>query len=265
MNKLMCVNGHFYDGDTYSSCPHCEQGMEAAKPDTFLMRHNQEYSEQPAPIKKERMGLFGKKKTKSLEENRTEYISEGTSDFSRDNDDKTEILTEDDVSFNVAYRRAMEEQEPQMISSPVVQQVKTDSISPQFNMNKNYQDLDEGKTIGFFSTGATEPPVGYLICIKGEDYGEGFLLKSGNNSIGRSQSMDVVIRDPKVSREKQAFVMYEPHKRDFYLKPGEGNGLCYLNDDILLEIKKIKAYDQIVLGDTVLMLVPVCGENFSWE
>lgn len=123
----------------------------------------------------------------------------------------------------------------------------------------------EGRTVGYFSVGIDrEPPVGYLICIEGEDYGTGFPLKSGNNSLGRSVSMDVVVMDPKVSREKQAYVMYEPHKRDFFLKPGDSGGLCYLNDELVLEPKKLQAYDLILLGDTKLMLIPVCGEKFSW-
>ena len=128
------------------------------------------------------------------------------------------------------------------------------------------KDLDDMKTVGYYSTGkATEPPVGYLICTKGDDYGTGFLLKSGNNTIGRSASMDVVVMDMKVSREKQAFVMYEPHKREFYVKPGEGSGLCYFNGDVVLGPMKMNAYDKIGVGDTELMLIPVCTQEFSWD
>lgn len=125
---------------------------------------------------------------------------------------------------------------------------------------------DEGKTIGYYSAGAdSDPPVGYLICIEGEDYGIGFPLKSGSNSLGRSSSMDVVIMDLEVSREKQAYVMYEPHKREFFLKPGDSSGLCYLNGEFVMEPKKLQAYDLIQLGKTKLMLIPVCGEKFSWQ
>ena len=77
--------------------------------------------------------------------------------------------------------------------------------------------------------------------------------------------MDVVIKDPKVSREKQAFVMYEPKNRQFFLKPGEGSGLCYLNGDVVLAPIEIHAYDKIGVGDTELMLIVVCCEKFGWE
>ena len=59
--------------------------------------------------------------------------------------------------------------------------------------------------------------------------------------------------------------MYEPRKREFYMKPGEGTGLCYLNEELVLEPVKMKAFDLILLGDTKLMLVPVCCERFSWD
>lgn len=125
-------------------------------------------------------------------------------------------------------------------------------------------ETDEGKTKSLFS-GVTEPPVGYLVCIKGEDFGRGYLLKSGNNTIGRSQSMDVVILDPKVSRDRQAFVMYEPRKREFYLKPGEGSSLTYYEDELVLAPVKINAYGKISFGETDLLLILVCCEKFSWD
>lgn len=125
---------------------------------------------------------------------------------------------------------------------------------------------DEGKTIGFFGNlQKQEPPVGYLICVKGEDYGNGFLIKSGHNNIGRSQTMDIVIMDPKVSRERQAVLTFDPMNRDFYISPGEASGLCYVNGTILLNPVKICAYDRIRMGDSELMLIPVCGEKFGWD
>ncbi len=131
--------------------------------------------------------------------------------------------------------------------------------------SRNITDRKDGRTIGYFSTsGGTDPPVGYLICVEGDDYGIGFPLKSGNNSLGRASSMDVVIMDAQVSREKQTFVMYEPHRREFFVRPGDGSGLCYLNDELVMGPKKMEAYDRLQLGNTKLMLIPVCGEKFSW-
>lgn len=140
------------------------------------------------------------------------------------------------------------------------------SLSEEFAAVKRGEDADEGKTVGFFSAGKNvEPPVGYLICTAGEDFGTGFPLKSGNNSLGRSASMDVVIMDAKVSRERQAIVMYEPRRREFYLRPGESSGLCYLGGEVVLETVKLKQFDRIALGDTELMLFPVCCDRFSWD
>ena len=77
--------------------------------------------------------------------------------------------------------------------------------------------------------------------------------------------MDVVIRDPKVSREKQAFVLYDPKSRKFYVRPGEGSGLCYLNDELVMSSVEMHQFDRLILGDTELMLIAVCCEQFSWD
>ena len=155
-----------------------------------------------------------------------------------------------------------------------VQPVMAQPMVPQQNLSVAFaeaitpqnKEIDKNKTMSFFSTaGNTEPPVGYLICTAGEDFGTGFLLKSGNNTIGRGQSMDVIIMDPKVSREKQAFVMYDPVSRKFFLKPGEGSGLCYINGQVVLVPMELKPFEKLKVGDTELMLIAVCCEQFSWD
>lgn len=91
-------------------------------------------------------------------------------------------------------------------------------------------------------------PVGYLVCIRGSDYGRSFPLRTGVNPV-----------------KEQAYVLYEPHRREFYLKSADRDSLCYCNDEVLLEPKKIQEYDRIMMGDTTFLLIAVCGEKFSWE
>lgn len=246
MNRVICVKGHFYDGDKYEECPHCAAGVEAVKQDPFSIRHSEIEEEKP---KRDKHGFFHRKDKKEKEEK----TSIGNAY------EKTVLLQEKD-------NKAEEESEQYGEQKQYSQPEKSQSLSAAFAASAQTSDKsDEGKTVGYFSKGKIEPPTGYLICIAGEDYGMGFPLKTGNNSIGRSVSMDVVIMDEKVSREKQAFVMYEPRKREFYMKPGEGTGLCYLNEELVLEPVKMEAFDLILLGDTKLMLVPVCCERFSWD
>ncbi len=128
-------------------------------------------------------------------------------------------------------------------------------------------DMDDIKTVGYFGNATgTEPVVGWLVAIEGPAKGISYELIAGKNSIGRSSTMTVVIvQDNKVSRDKHTTVMYEPGGRKFYLLAGESNGMVYYNGDILLENKVLAKGDRIKVGDSVLLFVPLCGEDFSWE
>ena len=287
MNRVICVNGHFYDGDKYEACPHCAAGTAAIKQDPFSVRHSEMEEEKP---KRDKHGLFHRKEKKPKED---KVAAAGAADKTvllEEEENKSEGEPEqrgEQKQYRQPENMQIDKKQEQRNLSPNSRQAgereqerynrtgnqpisrseeKSQSLSADFAASaQTGETSDEGKTVGYFSKGKIEPPTGYLICVAGEDYGMGFPLKTGNNSIGRSVSMDVVIMDEKVSREKQAFVMYEPRKREFYMKPGEGTGLCYLNGELVLEPVKMKALDLIWLGDTKLMLVPVCCEGFSWD
>ena len=141
---------------------------------------------------------------------------------------------------------------------------------------------EEGRTAGFFSQRKkemteqatkesashllTEPPVGWLVCVNGEEFGRSFNIHSGNNSIGRTAENDVSLgREMSVSRKGHAFVIYEPKKKEFYLKPGEQSGLTYLNEEFITHITALNAFDIISMGDAKMVFVPLCCEKFSWE
>lgn len=62
MNRVICIKGHFYDGDKYSSCPHCAEGAAPIEPDHFAVAHGAEKEEKEE--KKEKKGFFHKKEKK---------------------------------------------------------------------------------------------------------------------------------------------------------------------------------------------------------
>jgi len=74
-----------------------------------------------------------------------------------------------------------------------------------------------------------------------------------------------IARDDAVSRSKHAWLTYEPKKRNFYIQPGEGSGLTYLNGDNVMESKKLSAKDVLEFGNGQYMLIPLCGDDFTWE
>ena len=126
---------------------------------------------------------------------------------------------------------------------------------------------EEGRTVAVdMKKVGIDPVVAWLVCIKGPSRGRDYRLRSGRNSIGRSEAMDVQITgDDTVSRENHGFLVYEPRKRIFSIRPGDGRGLVYLNGEEVIQASDIKSYDILELGETQLMFVPLCGEKFNWD
>lgn len=128
-------------------------------------------------------------------------------------------------------------------------------------------EVDDARTIGMYQKIiGVEPVVGWLVCIEGEYFGEGFQLRSGKNFVGRASDMDIVLGlDKSVSRNRHACVIYEPKSRTFIAQPGESKELFYLNDEVVLNNMKMTAYDVLQIGETRLMLIPCCSDKFSWD
>lgn len=206
MNLVRCEKGHYYDGDKFSSCPHCQEGGDQEEGLTVAMSSG--LGEAGVTVAADTVQESGTvTPTMSLKDavNLTETIS------TMDDDQKTVRLT------------------PQSVSG-------------------------------------TEPVVGWLVGLNGEVYGESFELRSGKNFIGRSASMDVSLHgDNAISRDKHAILIYEPKARIFIAQPGESRELFYLNDEVVLNNQKLKKNDVLCLGNTKLMFVPFCDENFCWE
>ena len=122
------------------------------------------------------------------------------------------------------------------------------------------------KTIGYFGDVSTEPVVGWLVAIAGNNFGQDFKLKTGRNFIGRSNSMDVALTgDSSISREKHAIILYEPKSNSFLVQPGDAKELFYLNDKVVLTATEINAYDTLSLGSTKLLFIPCCSDKFNWD
>ena len=131
----------------------------------------------------------------------------------------------------------------------------SDSIGP----GRNTVIVNEDATISLSMTKkGTEPVVGWLVCINGEDEGKGFPLKANKNFIGRSSASDVALKgDNSVSREKHAVVIYEPQQRMFIAQPGDARALYYLNGKVVLNNEVLKPYDILEIGKTKLLFQPL--------
>lgn len=159
---------------------------------------------------------------------------------------------------------------------PVTETIDNEEVTSGNNLTevikraKNVRNIiaDDAKTVSFYSEQGNigNLAVGILLCVEGNDFGSTYLLKAGRNFVGRSQSMDVVIaRDTKVSRERHAIIVYDPKSRSFIAQSGNASGLVYINEHVVLNPEILKAYDEILIGDTKLIFVPICNEQFAWE
>lgn len=153
-------------------------------------------------------------------------------------------------------------QKPNMVTCPNGHTYNADMYSSCPECKKN-QSADNIPTVAKYKK---EPVAGWVVAIKGPHKGKDFVIKSGRNFIGRSDMMDICLGlDSSVSRNKHAVLVFEPRSCRFIVQPSESHELVYLNGDVLLESKDLKTGDIISLGNTDLMFVPFCSENFNWE
>jgi hypothetical protein len=111
-----------------------------------------------------------------------------------------------------------------------------------------------------------DPVVGWLVCLAGPDRGRDFRLHAEKNFIGRSPAMDVcVASDESVSRDRHALVIFDPKKQTFWAVPGDATGLLYRNGDLVHAPTQMHRDDVLEVGQTKLVLIPFCGEKYSWS
>lgn len=110
-------------------------------------------------------------------------------------------------------------------------------------------------------------PVAYLVIAKGPGRGEPIAVKPGVSQIGRGEDQGVSLDfgDTSISRENHAILAYDDESREFYLGHGGKSNLVKLNGKPVLSTELVKHGDMIRIGETTLMFVAVCGENFSWS
>lgn len=130
--------------------------------------------------------------------------------------------------------------------------------------------VEPGATVGMYRKEiGIDPPVGWLVCIDGPDRGNDYKIRSENNSIGRSETMRICISsDDTIARENHAFLTYDPESNTYSIHSGLSRGLVYKNGLAVYGAEALKPFDQIKLGQTILLFVPLCGNfgenHFRW-
>ena len=111
-----------------------------------------------------------------------------------------------------------------------------------------------------------DPPVGWLVVVRGPGKGNVLTLGNGMNAIGRGTSSRVRLDfgDDNVSRVNHARIAYEPRQRRWLLSHGDGANLTYLNGEVVMAPEEIASGAEIQIGDTTLRFQAFCSQEFDW-
>ncbi len=94
------------------------------------------------------------------------------------------------------------------------------------------------------------PVVGWLVALNGEQKGEDFRIRDGQNSIGSAPDVDIIIRDTGVSG-KHGSLRYKEGK--FFLTDLDSTNGTFLNDNKEpISREELKDNDVIRIGDVAL-------------
>lgn len=126
---------------------------------------------------------------------------------------------------------------------------------------------DTGKTVAVFQKNfAREPVTGWLVCIEGAEKGKDYRVVAKNNTIGRSEEMDICIKgDTAISRENHARLAYDGKHNNFYFIPAESTNSVYINDEPTYVPTQLKKGDVIELGESKFIFIPFCDHSFNWQ
>ena len=122
------------------------------------------------------------------------------------------------------------------------------------------QPVNMGGIAGF------SPVTGWLGCVDGPARGTDYRIKAGYNYIGRGEDMDISIKgDQKIGRERHALIAYDQEERVFFFGPADGKSIVRLNGKMVMTPMQVNPHDEITIGSTKLLFIPLCGDKFDWN
>lgn len=290
MNLSRCENGHFYDKEKYSTCPHCAQGKNRDDSLTTIFENsgnNEIDATMPLTGQGDsqvNMGGFvgdvnplmnnqGMPTPPNVLQGRPHTdnpmpgggYSDETETLGRENvvpDFDIPIPVTDDNRNKVNPIQTVQDDDDSTVAYWDYEDLFSTPASP-----SRPQAPVAGKVSNTTSRHtSTSPCAGWVISLNGNHFGQDFRLKVGKNFVGRDSSMDIPLEgDKSVSRNKHAILVYEPKQHLYLVQPGESSELVYLNNEVVLSPMKLKAYDVITVGEVNLLFMPLCGEQFSWS
>ena len=301
MKVVQCKKGHYYDAEKYDECPMCKKNIVQKNVD----KNNSDFDNRSSTfgIQQNKVDLSQLEECKEATTitsddrmNERINIHSGSqsveNNYSRPNDGETlvnfsesNLKNEPNALVEDKPIRPDDSGETQIEFGSYFQQKPSENSLQQntVQQQKPARPDDNGETqVGFGdfkidSFVQTSPPsagtrknngpvVGWLVAIKGPHIGQSFELFPKKNFIGRNDSLIVnLYNDKTVSRTAPLSVIFNRHNNKFMAMSGNSDQTAYINDDLLLQPIELKENDQIDIGNTRLLFVPLLKNGESVE
>lgn len=292
MNKVKCANGHFYNADKYQLCPICgdesavtlekkvvsravdalsktepllpntgrrtcepvsasdvSTNMDEVVPTELILREEALHHEEESPLTEEPRFEEAPPSKETPHSGAVRFPNE------------TAIKEKSAPAEHTAAATAEKDRQSSYAG------IRSSSSLSQAVAGTGSKDISAlPKTVSYYDTDDADPPVGWVVCIKGPYLGRAFECKVGRNRFGRLPDYEIcLLEDTTVTRESHAILIYEPTQKQFFLQAGTGDGLAYLNGKVLFTHEELHPYDRIALGNSEFVFLPLCGERFTWD
>lgn len=143
---------------------------------------------------------------------------------------------------------------PHCYSANMTQEDEEDALGA-FQADKSTEQASVEETRQFYVLHRRKT-VGMLICIAGQMQGDAFLLKEGDNIIGRGSNMDVALTmEETISRQRHATIDYDETEGVFTLSYDTERNDVLVNGRKTKSGKRLADRDVIRLGECELVLI----------
>lgn len=163
--------------------------------------------------------------------------------------------------------------------------IKSDSEPAKPDSMPKPENPKSAKTVLYGMGDEHVPVVGWLVILEGpadsrghDNKGRDLRLIPGMNRVGRGSNMDVTLDfgDKKIGRTTHCSITFDPESNRFFLVNGDGRNLTHLHVpgnseddkgmwDVVLQPRELSYMDKIKVGDTVLVFIPFCTDEFQWN
>ena len=107
-------------------------------------------------------------------------------------------------------------------------------------------------------------PVGVLVAIDGSCKGRIYALMTGDNYLLTERGTVCVQNEVMPERQPQASVCYDAEQNLFVLRLLDETSNIRIGKMRLEDNVRLVPYDTIIVGEDILLFVPICGDQFRW-